>query len=257
MHIYLAGADCPGVLLRVPRAARSSFTCAKRPGSPILSVRRAVAWASAAWVMCFSALAQAESIRETNLKQVVNGPCAANTYGGFLQSPVLNDGREKLVRPKVSADSGAMRGPNGEVLTRVLEVKSAEVLQVWLEAYSAELDDAEIAELAQLCSGQNMALKSAMRKVAMKRALETATMFARQGPAMFANSKAEIDYQKRQPAPNFAIEEEQALASLRGSDLAQSAIKKINTLVVPRIKKSFDALNMERGRDEPVAKDIK
>nr|WP_315471706.1 hypothetical protein [uncultured Rhodoferax sp.] len=207
--------------------------------------------------MSFSALAQVQSVRETNLRQVLNGPCAANTYGSFLQSAVLNDGREKLVRPKVSADPGAMRGPNGEVVTRVLEVKSAEVLQVWLDAHSAELDDAETAELAQLCGGQNMALKSAMRKVAMKRALETATMFARQGPALFANPKAENDYQKRQPPPNFSVEEEQALASLRGSDLAQSAIRKINTLVVPRIKKSFDVLDMERGRDEPVAKDVK
>src|SRR5690606_780468 len=27
----------PGVVLRVPRASRSSFTCAKRPGHPVLS----------------------------------------------------------------------------------------------------------------------------------------------------------------------------------------------------------------------------
>ena len=31
-----AGAGDPDVLLRVPRAARSSFTCAKRPGHPRL-----------------------------------------------------------------------------------------------------------------------------------------------------------------------------------------------------------------------------
>ena len=35
LSVVLAGAGCPDVLLRVPRAARSSLTCAKRPGNPI------------------------------------------------------------------------------------------------------------------------------------------------------------------------------------------------------------------------------
>ena len=35
MNLYRAGSGCLGVLLRVPRAARSSLTYAKRPGSPI------------------------------------------------------------------------------------------------------------------------------------------------------------------------------------------------------------------------------
>ena len=37
-----AGSDCLGVLLRVPRASRSTFTYAKRPGSPIPGGRRSV-----------------------------------------------------------------------------------------------------------------------------------------------------------------------------------------------------------------------
>ena len=41
MTVYRAGSGCPGVLLRVPRPAASSFTCAKRPGNPILVGGRA------------------------------------------------------------------------------------------------------------------------------------------------------------------------------------------------------------------------
>ncbi len=33
--LYRAGSGCPGALLRVPRPAASSFTCAEHPGSPI------------------------------------------------------------------------------------------------------------------------------------------------------------------------------------------------------------------------------
>jgi hypothetical protein len=37
--VVLAGAGCPDVLLRVPRAVRSSLTCPIRPGNPLQVLR--------------------------------------------------------------------------------------------------------------------------------------------------------------------------------------------------------------------------
>ena len=286
MRSFRAGSGCLGVLLRVPRPSGSSLTCAKPPGSPLLEVRyayscarsssggtdrnvsesrmntlgRLFAWVIATQLVCFPSIAQVESTRTANLRQVVNGPCAANTLGGFSQSGILSDAPKRLTRSKTDTDPGQMRGSKGELLTRVLELNHSEVLQIWMTAHSTELADAEIGELARLCSEQNAALKSARYKIAMKSSLDTAARFAKQGSSIFTNPNAisaEIENRKTQSPPKLTTEEELALAALKGSDLAQSALKKISTRVISQINRYFEALNIERGYDEPGATSFK
>jgi hypothetical protein len=68
MDHYRAGSGCPDVLLRVPRAARSSLTCAKRPGNPIPAP-----WRSSVRAPVIPSQRQGGGTRQSEVKEEAEG----------------------------------------------------------------------------------------------------------------------------------------------------------------------------------------
>ena len=201
---------------------------------------------------CLTGFAQNESPSSNSLNKMVNGPCAAKTLGGFSRSETVNDGRVRLTRLKRITDPGHLGGPEGKPLYRVLELKESEIVEIWTNAHLAGLTKSELEELARLCNEESSSIKSAQHKMAMQGALKTTSEMAKRGIAAFTNPAVVPAENLRTNAPPLLTltgEEESALLALTKSELAQSALKKINTSVKSNIDRLFEVLNLDRGYD--------
>jgi hypothetical protein len=186
------------------------------------------------------------------LEQVLNGQCAVKTYGGFMKNAVLEGGKLRLTRLKGKEDPLHERSPDGHPLIRVLDVSNTEVDDIYRQAYAKELSSSEMTELIRLCGDENSALKSARLKIAMQSMKQAFAEMSKQKPSI-----PDISLPFPVEKPKLAKDEQFAMDALKNSELAQVAIKKIYSKVIPNIAKAFAALNADRGYDAPYSQDLR